>query len=79
MSGFKADWGDRMLTMTHMMTKSRFQNYTRSYSELYSEILSVFSAGGGYPEWHAVLCLLPVLANHLDGAVGSVLLKTADL
>lgn len=67
------------LVITHMMTKSGFQNYTHSYSELYSEMLSVFSAGGGYPERSAVLRLLPVLVNHLDGAVGSVLIKTADL
>lgn len=68
-----------MLIMTHMMTRSRFQNYTHSCSELYSEMLSVFSAGGEYPEWCAVLGLVPVLVNHLDRAVGSVLIKTADL
>lgn len=68
-----------MLIMTHMTTKSRFQTHTRSYSELYSELLSVPSAGGGYPGWRAVLSLVPVLVNHFNGAVGSVLVKTADL
>lgn len=65
--------------MTRMMTERRFRNYTHSYSGLYSEMLSVFSSGGGYPEWHAVLGLLPVMVNQLDGTVESMLIKTADL